>query len=224
MWTLLVTAALAAPPGWVEVRHHDPGAGAALPTVVVFHGYGATPADIARLYDGYPGPLRVLAPPGPAPVGDGFAWYDVPGQPERFPGDADTERRQRAEELAAALEDLAAADPSACRPLVVGFSQGGMTAFLLAARHPERVSGAIPIGGNLAATLIPAPLAPVVPIRALHGADDARIPADTARATVEALRARGGDATLELFPGVGHQIPEAVRARVWALTAALSAP
>jgi hypothetical protein len=43
----------------LEVRHHD--AGGALPTVVLFHGYGSTPDDIVHLYDGYPGPLRVPA-------------------------------------------------------------------------------------------------------------------------------------------------------------------
>jgi phospholipase/carboxylesterase len=223
MWWVALAAA-AVPPGTVEVRHHDPGGGAALPTVVVFHGYGATPEDIVHLYDGYPGPLRVLAPRGPAPVGDGWAWYDVPGQPERFPGDRDTELRQRGLELAAWLEALAAEDGSLARPLVVGFSQGGMTAFLLAARHPELVSGAVPIGGNLPPALVPPALAPVVPVRALHGDADARIPLATARAAVEALRARGGDATLEVFPGVGHQIPAPVRDRLWTWTAALTAP
>lgn len=206
----------------LEVRHHD--AGGALPTVVLFHGYGSTPDDIVHLYDGYPGPLRVLAVRAPAPVGDGFTWYDVEGRPEVFPGDRETELRQRGLELTTFLEDLAAREPTAGLPVVAGFSQGGMTAFLLAARAPELVAGAIPVGGNLPEALLPPRLSPVVPVRALHGDADARIPTDTARATVAAFRAHGGDATLETFAGVGHQVSPEMRARLWTLTAELLAP
>lgn len=208
----------------VEVRHHDPGDGSPLPTVVVFHGYGSTPEDIVHLYDGYPGPLRVLAPraPGARPAG-GFAWYDVDGQPELFPGDRETEMRVRAEELGSWLEDLAGACPPS-PPLAVGFSQGGMTAFLLAARHPELLAGAVPIGGNLPESLLPGALAPVIPVRALHGDADPRIPLSTARDTVAAFGRHGGDATLETFPGVGHAVPAEVRARLWTLTAELLGP
>jgi phospholipase/carboxylesterase len=141
-----------------------------------------------------------------------------------FPGDRETEFRQRALELGGFLEALAAKEPLAAPPVIAGFSQGGMTAFLVAARAPELVSGAIPMGGNLPVTLVPAALAPAVPVRALHGAADLRVPVATAQETVAAFVARGGDASLETFPDVGHTISPEMRARLWTLTATLTGP
>ncbi|MCA9488311.1 MAG: alpha/beta fold hydrolase [Myxococcales bacterium] len=205
----------------VELRLHDPGDGRPMQTVVLFHGYGATPEGILGLYQGYPGPLRVVAVRGPAAVGDGFAWYDAPWtKPELFPGDGEAERRERAEELATFLEELGS---SSGLPVVVGFSQGGMTAFLLAARHPELVAGAIPLGGNLPASLLPPTLAPVVPVRALHGEADPVIPVATARDTVAAFVAHGGDARIETFAGVEHAVSPPMRDRLWTLTAEMLA-
>lgn len=217
MIALLGLVASAATFSTVEVRLHDRGDGRSLPTVVLFHGYGATPEGILGLYEGYPAPLRVVAVRGPAAVGDGFAWYDAPWtKPELFAGDAEAERRERAEELATFLEELS---PSEGLPVVVGFSQGGMTAFLLAARHPELVAGAIPLGGELPASLLPPTLAPVVPVRALHGEADHVIPVASAKSTIEAFVAHGGDARLETFPGVEHGVSPEMRARLWTLTA-----
>jgi phospholipase/carboxylesterase len=114
--------------------------------------------------------------------------------------------------VAALCEELAEAGGS--RPVLTGFSQGGILTFAVAASRPELVTAAVPIAGWLPPALVPGALPPgaaAVPIRAFHGGADDRLPAGPTRELVERLRSLGFDAELRVYPGVPHAISAEMR-------------
>lgn len=177
-------------------------------TVVVLHGYGATPEGIVHVLDGWPGPGRLLAPRAPTSAGRGWSWFALSSEAGGF--DA------LAPGITAAADRVAAfIRGEVGRPVVVtGFSQGGMLSFALAVRHPELVTLAVPLSGTLPASMVPrdGPPASAPPIRALHGSADSRIPVDLARRTVDTLRERGWDAELQTWDQVDHTVTPQMRA------------
>lgn len=88
------------------------------------------------------------------------------------------------------------------RLYVTGLSMGGFGTWNLAARYPEKFAAIAPICGGVtpasAARLKP------VPIWAFHGGMDEVVPVDSSEKIVTAIKQLGGDATLTIYPGVGH--------------------
>jgi phospholipase/carboxylesterase len=196
-----------------------------LPMVVLIHGRGDRPRpewlEAIRLEL----PARVVLPQAPTPAGDGFSWFPFrlgENEPSVLARGID----EACERLAGALVALRAARPTLGKPIVSGFSQGGMLSFALALRHPELIEQAIPVAGGLPEPMWPS--SPVdrtraPPIRALHGTADPVVPFAPTQRLVEHLRARGYDATLQSFPGVGHAIaPEMLPPLQAHLTAAVA--
>ena len=169
--------------------------------VVAMHGLGDRPEGFARLFETFSTPARILLPAGTHAHSSGYSWFSA----------------SRTDEAAFAADLAAQADTIAARligrPVVTGFSQGGMLAFAIAVRHPERISAAYPIGGALPAALIPdRPRIGGGPkIVALHGEDDTRVDYAATAAMVPVLAAAGFDATLRSYPGVGHTISPQMR-------------
>ncbi len=185
-----------------------------LPLVVLIHGLGDRPERFAHALDGFPVRARVAAPRAPTPWHDGGSWFPVRAR------DPDREALARgvaaaADRVAAWIRRTTAAHPTAGKPVITGFSQGGILAFAVAVRHPDLVAAAVPVGGLLPEPLYPDALPPSPPpIVALHGEDDRTVAFERARATVEHLARLGWPAHLESFPGVGHAIPPPVH-RAW---------
>jgi len=189
-----------------------------LPVVVAIHGLGDRPSSFRLLLDDLPAKARVIVPRGPMPHGpDGFSWFNFRADD----GDGDGARqladgiREAAERLAVMMVALTKKHGGPARSVVCGFSQGGMLSFALAAGHPELLAAAVPVAGYLPATLWPAERPKVKPlpkVLALHGEKDHLISLESARWTVEALRANGYDTELRSWPGVGHALPPPVRA------------
>lgn len=183
-------------------------AGDALPLVVAIHGLGDTPRGLLWLFEDFPLPARVVLPRAPTPHAGGASWFPLPWDRG---GAAAFERgvAAAAEQLTALLETLARERPTEGRPVVTGFSQGGILAFALATTRPDLVSAAIPIAGTLPRSLWPRALpsgAAGVPLRALHGRDDDVLPPGPTEALVAHLRRLGFDAELRLYPGTGHTV------------------
>jgi phospholipase/carboxylesterase len=183
--------------------------------VIAVHGLGDRPEQFVNLLGGLPFPARIIAPRAPIPWRKGHAWFDYYG------GD-DAARAHglalAADVLAEFIEQVADARPTKGRPLLTGFSQGGMLSFAVATRRPELIAGAVPLAGKLERSMFPAAgpaKGPAVPIRAFHGDQDRVVLAADAQATVAALRAAGRDATLELLPGLGHRGSVALRAKLY---------
>jgi phospholipase/carboxylesterase len=181
-----------------------------VPMVVAIHGLGDRPEDFRSVLPSLDVPARLIFPRGFSPWHGGHSWFefdrkDLEGLGDRISASADR--------VAAGIDALAKSRPTAGRPIVTGFSQGGMLSFAIAVRHPSAVSAAFPMGGMLPRSARPAS-APegAPPIFAWHGADDRLVPVQLARDTVAHLRGLGLRADLEELPGVGHTIPTSMRA------------
>lgn len=220
MLTLLLTLACAqlseAPPPPVPQTELLPGAltirtgaSASAPEVVVvaMHGLGDRPERFGQLFEAFATPARVFLPAAPHPYNDGYSWFTA----------SRTDEAAFAADLAAQADALAA--QLIGRPILTGFSQGGMLAFAVAVRHPDRISAAYPVGGTLPASLIPdrTRLGGSAPIVALHGEADDRVDYAQTAAAIEGLKAAGFDATLRSYPDVGHTITTQMRTDLDAL-------
>ncbi|MHC4543477.1 MAG: carboxylesterase family protein [Planctomycetota bacterium] len=88
------------------------------------------------------------------------------------------------------------------RIYLTGLSMGGYGTWALASEYPERFAAVAPIcgGGNR----IMAFRLKDVPVWAFHGAKDNVVPLELSEEMVNAIKARGGDATLTVYPNAGH--------------------
>jgi phospholipase/carboxylesterase len=180
-----------------------------LPMIVAIHGLGDDPRNFAHLFDTFTDRARLILPRGIAASagGGGWSWF-----PQRA-RDADVEAlglgiAAAADELATTIEILARERKTVGKPIVTGFSQGGMLSFAIAVRHPELVAIALPVGGWLPPPLVPSEHAPkgAPPLRAFHGTDDAAVKLAPTTIAVDALKKLGWDVELHTYAGVGHVI------------------
>ena len=210
----------------IEFTTAGADAAQALPLVLALHGLGDRPENFGTWLRELPVAARVYALRAPQAWGQGFSWF----QPTSRSGPADPDTLgPRAEEatgrILANLDRLLARRPTRGKPVVVGFSQGGMLAFALAARSPERFAGVFPVSGVLATSIEPAAAPASAPrLLAFHGVDDARVPIALGRLSVERFRAQGWTAELREYSGLGHSIsPDERRALLDAIASALPA-
>lgn len=179
-------------------------AAAELPMVVAIHGLGDTPEGFEPLLSAFADPARLVFPRGLNPHGKGFAWFG--NGPSRT-----TEITAAATQLAAMLDELVTRYPTRNKPIVTGFSQGGMLAYALATAHPDKLALAVPLAGALPPELVPE-RAPIggPPIFALHGDADRVLPIAPARELTQLLRDRGFRADLTEYPEVAHTVSPAM--------------
>lgn len=181
---------------------------ALLPMAVLIHGRG----DRARLPGGpfleLRAPLRVIVPQAPDRLGDGYQWLPVRvGQ--HLTDQLTTSLLQRAGELAAMIRALSQGLPTLGRPIVCGFSQGGMLALTMATHFSDVVGWAFPLAGWLPPALVPPYRRQDVAfprIRSMHGTSDEVIPLSPTREVYETLRERGFEADLVPIEGARHEM------------------
>ncbi len=184
-----------------------------LPMIVAIHGLGDGPDNFRHLLDGFTEPARLILPraPDPVPAG-GWSWFPIRA---RDPDVAtlSAEVASAAERVAAGIHALEQSRPTVGKPIVTGFSQGGMLTFVLAVQHPDVVGYAIAVGGWLPPPLVPTPAkgTKYPPLLALHGTADAAVPFLPTQQSVKTLVERGLEAELIEYDGVGHMIPELMR-------------
>ncbi|HTV23761.1 MAG TPA: dienelactone hydrolase family protein [Polyangiaceae bacterium] len=179
-----------------------------VPMIVALHPMDADPADLLPMLRGYRRRARLILPYG-HPRGDQYFWYDS----VRGDDVAATRVTREADRVATALAALVSARPTVGKPLVTGFSQGGMMTFALAITHPEALAAAFPISGLLPLSLYPSaalssePRPPELPpVVAFHGASDLAVPTRGARDSIAELQSVGYSAELHEYPGVEHDI------------------
>ena len=177
-----------------------------VPMVVVLHPMGGDPAALVSTFEKFPGRARMVFPYG-HPRGGLYLWWDVPGD------DVSAEVvNAEVDALAAALQAHVAARPTVGKPIVIGFSQGGMLAFALAVRRPEVIAAALPLSGTLPLALFPSmqkSAASLPPIIAFHGQADLAVPIQGARRSIAELQRAGFQASLQEVPGLDHALSDA---------------
>lgn len=189
-----------------RIRHPDDP----MPLVVVLHGRGGKPTVPAHSFS-EDRPLRFFIPQAPDKLGDGYTWlatYTKSGETQLLTRSLSA----RADQLAPAIAAFQRLRPTLGKPIVTGFSQGGILSFALATRYPSRFAAAFPLAGWLPPALYPsvrlpsAKPAPKYPyIYAQHPTQDQTIPVELARDTVRSLRARGLRVDFRESPG-GHTV------------------
>ena len=190
---------------------YEPAGDGPFPTIFAMHGWGSNAMDLQGLAPFIAdGRFLVICPQGPFEVEigaiNGFGWYQMrPGsQPDEQKVDAAVDL------LRGFIDDACTRYPVDQRKMVaVGFSQGGMMAYNLAVRWPERFAALVGI-----ATAFPEYLADRVtnpealaklPTMVQHGRADEMLEIAKARKSVEILRKLGMTVTFNEYAG-GHEV------------------
>ncbi len=196
---------------------NDPPEGEPVCTVVALHGYNTRPVQLRGLFEQVEHPLQVVVPRGPlAPSRVGWAWFDrrAAVSPEVLAEQVEAQAHRMANGIAH-IESADLARPIAGKPVVTGFSQGGMLSFGVAVHHPDAVRASLPLSGFLPVDAIPGgqpdDAAKQLPIVAFHGKLDTIIPLSEAQTTVDHLEARGWSVELKAYDNVSHSVPHGVR-------------
>lgn len=192
------------------------------PTILAIHGFGANANDLLGLAPFLRGgESLMLCPQGPIGVGMpdrpgvvvGWAWFPIGGGREPDPADFERASRQLSGFLDEALERYPA---DRRKVLLLGFSQGGVMAYDLFLRHPERFAGLAALSSwlppELAAQAPPGDAHKGLPVLVMHGANDPMIPVERARESRDALLRYGVSLTYRELD-MDHEIaPDALRA------------
>jgi phospholipase/carboxylesterase len=208
------------PSGLASIEVFTGGASAAdeepLPLVIALHGNGDTPENFSKIFEGFNQRARLVVPRGPYAVGKGQAWIQAGGNDEV----ASLALNRAADKVAALVDELEAARPTKGKAVVTGFSQGGAVAFIVAARQPERVRAAIPMGAALPQFAWPDEerfLGNRPVVRALSGTNDELTKAVELRQCVVKLRMLKLDARARLYSETAHSISPAMKTDLFRL-------
>ena len=182
-----------------------------LPLIVAVHGLGDRPENFVRWLKGLPFPARVIAPRAPTPYGRGYSWFPVERPFEALESRDRAAIADASQRLAQLIRHLPSAHPTIGKPLVLGFSQGGVLSFELAVRSPALIGAALPIAGTWAGARVGAHRGPIAPIFGFHGVADRRIPFGLAEGAVAQLATQGRKATLRPYPDVRHTMTADMR-------------
>lgn len=213
--TVGVSACRADKLDYIERISGGADASAELPLVVAIHGLGGTPESFARLFDGFDTQARLIFPRAPKAWGPGFSWFSFDA---RMRGDEAGFARALsvpANRIATLVAELRSSRPTRGKPIVTGFSQGGMLAFALAALHGDEFSTVIPVGGLLPAGIeLSSGSGERLRVVALHGGADVRVDVAAARSSIARLRAAGFSTSMETFADVGHGVFPPIQRRL----------
>ena len=188
--------------------------------VLALHGRGGDAAGMLDLGAAFALPdLTILAPQAP-----GRSWY-----PDRFtaPLAANQPWLDRVlAQVAAVLDDLAAAGIPDDRIVLAGFSQGACLALETAIRRPRGYGAILGFAGGYIGPQGPERLPEGrldgVPVLLACAENDAHIPAERVRQTAALLTAMGAHVDLRLRPGALHGIDDSGLAGARAILSALA--
>jgi phospholipase/carboxylesterase len=197
----------------VEIVLGGANAGDPLPMIVVLHGLGDKPENLAQIFAGLGTRARVMLLRAPDRWGlDGYSWFpiDIDRGAESVNA-ADISRV--ADRVAKTVAELVHVRPTIGKPIVTGFSQGGMLSFALALHHADTFARALPVSGWIPPALVPdeKQAKSAAPIFAIHGDADQIVPFAATKELVRVLEQRGANVTLVAEPGVAHAITPHMR-------------
>ena len=176
-------------PGFPVLERITGGADPAqpLPLVLVLHGIGGSEEQIVP-YTDLKVPARLVYVRGPVSNGAGpnagHSYFKARFTAAGFMAEVEAMAAQIVR-----VTDTIASQRAVTRTLVLGYSQGGHVAWLLAATG--RFDVVLPVSGALAPGYQPPPPTSTTTIRALHGEDDRTLPATAGAATFRAFSTAG---------------------------------
>lgn len=170
-----------------------------LPLLIALHGNGDTPDNFYEsALNAFSKPARIILIKGPMRHARGSAW---PWEAKDFSifGGAFSD----------IVGKLSVQYPTRGKPILLGFSGGGMMAYYQAARDGDQYAAIFPVSGQLSQKMIgnnPVNAGANTKIIAFHGVNDTIIPITGAKTAIEILRANGLQPKLESFSGDHHGI------------------
>jgi phospholipase/carboxylesterase len=182
--------------------------GEKLPTIVALHGRGDTAENYAPSFVGLRARARIIVGYGFFATEDhGFQWFDVDHSPDRKPEVFDKGTVEALPRITAFLIELPKKFPMMGKPILTGFSQGGIIAHAIAVHHPELIAIAAPVAGFLPPALAPnGKLEGSLPrVVAYHGDIDPTVSYAWDQMSVQQEKSAGLPAELRLYPNVSHK-------------------
>jgi phospholipase/carboxylesterase len=178
--------------------------------VLLFHGVGSKASDLAPLG-------RTLAPhmpdalivsvQAPDAQGSGWQWFSVRGVTEANRPARVAETMQRFVQAVRDWQQASGVDSA--RTILIGFSQGAIMV-LESTQQSDPLAGRVfALAGRFAQPPHVAPINTLVHL--MHGDADPVMPLRLAVDALGQLRALGGQATLDRFPGLGHGVDTRVQ-------------
>ena len=174
-------------------------------SVIALHGLGDSPNNFSLGLRRSRLPIHWIIPQAPKAYGRGFSWFDIRPSFRRDPEQTGPGLNRATSTIADFIQHLRRTKAIRGKPIVIGFSQGGMLSYSLAATHQSLLRGVIPISGFLPLTLS-LPTAINIPIVALHGKIDRVVPYRLAVTTAALFSTSAPRFNLYGFDGVGHRI------------------
>ena len=192
---------------------YEPAGNGPHPTIIAFHGWGASGMDLLGLAPYLAGGrFLLLCPQGRivVPLGDaeGYGWFPLTMGAPPDPAAFEAGLNDAADFIDAARRRYPI-DPK--KLVLLGVSQGGVIAYGLALREPDRFAGLVALSSWLPQSVVNGlPSPPETRLAALvqHGTGDELIDIERGRESVERLRARNVAATYREFD-MGHEISAA---------------
>ncbi len=197
---------------------HVPGGAGPFPTLLALHGWGAGAHDLLGLAQVlHQGEALMLCPEGPVSteIGGGMlghGWYPITGGGARERPEFEAAARAVRDFLELAVERYPV-DRS--KLIILGFSQGGVMAYDLFLREPERFAALIALSSwlpeKVAAVDVEGAELASRPMLVMHGTRDPMIDVERARESRTRLIQLGACLTYREYE-MGHEIgPEALR-------------
>ncbi len=186
------------------------------PAAVLLHGWGGDESSMAVFETAFPPGWLLIRPRAPYPLPEGgYAWYPLTADGKPDPQAI----RKSLVQLIRLLNALPQRHPIEPRRwLLVGFSQGGALAALLALQAPERIAGLAVFSGFLPE--FPGATTPArrlgFPVFVAHGLHDPMVPIERARQLCRRFHLLGAETTCIEYPGDHKASAEAWRAfKTW---------
>jgi phospholipase/carboxylesterase len=179
---------------------------------ILLHGVGAQSSDLVPLAER----LKAEFPEAGFFLPDGLLPWDGGGNGRQWYSNRNINEENRAARVAEALPALhklvayAQQRFNVLQPdtALVGFSQGAIMALEFCALHDGNVGRVLAFAGRYAK--LPEKAPELITLHMLHGEDDRVIPVEHAYKAYERLQELQGDTTLDVEPGIGHELQTAL--------------